>query len=362
MSLTLEELEPHYDKVEFQQLLAWDKVCIEIGDPEVRGQMGREFLRSMWPDELTYIQKTHFIKTKDGRLSLLVPNYAQKRFYEDVIQRCRRENRPIRGTILKARQLGFSTFIQSWQYEQCDRNRLRTSMTVSYDDPSTEELFQKAHLLHNMQVYARPKKRSRKNSLEFEDNKSVFYARTAGNLGLGRSFTFQHLHNSEIPWWPDAEQTLLALNQAVPAQSETSVFDESTARGAVGPFYEKWQRAEAGESDFIPFFAPWFWDPHYTLPFPSEDHKRRFARTQSSEDRRYQQRFGLDMEQMHWRSWCIRNNCGGSIRKFQQEYPASATEAFLTTGSPVFDVEKILALEDNVRPAWFVGEVLLQKQ
>jgi hypothetical protein len=38
-----------------------------------------------------------------------------------------------------------------------------------------------------------------------------------------------------------------------------------------------------------------------------------------------------------WRRWCIKNNCSGDVNMFKQEYPSNDIEAFLTTGTPVFD-------------------------
>ena len=136
-----------YDKSEVEQLVNIGKRLNSISNVVLRGDMGRQFLRAMWGDELEYIAKTHWIgTTTPGVKVLFQANYAQLRFYKDVIQTSRDAKLPIRGIILKARQLGFSTFMQSWQYEQCEREDLRHSMTVSFDEPSTKELFAKAHM------------------------------------------------------------------------------------------------------------------------------------------------------------------------------------------------------------------------
>ena len=37
------------------------------------------------------------------------------------------------------------------------------------------------------------------------------------------------------------------------------------------------------------------------------------------------------------RRWAIENNCGGDVELFRQEYPACPEEAFLSTGSCIFD-------------------------
>lgn len=87
---------------------------IELIRPEVAAQhseyernaVGRELLRRLWPYEDEWIQKTHWIATKEGKLSLLVWKPAQSRLYE-LIVKLKREGRFIRVIILKARQIGF---------------------------------------------------------------------------------------------------------------------------------------------------------------------------------------------------------------------------------------------------------------
>lgn len=324
-------------------------------DSKARGLMGRKLLRELWPDELQYMEKTHWLRTKDtdATVKRLLPRYAQKRFYDEVIQRCRAERRPIRGIVLKARQLGYSSFIQCWQYEQCDHYDARSSLTISYDDPSTQELLRKAKFVHQHMWFPRPTTRDAEGVIEFSDNGSVFQARTAGNFSAGRGDTFHHLHCSEIPMWADAGETLTSALQAVPTTANTSVFFESTAKGAMGEFYDAWRAAEGGRSDFVPFFAPWFWDPDYALEFASADHEARFARSLDVTERRLREAHNLTLQQLQWRRFKIRNELQGSEAKFRQEYPSTATEAFLTSGSPVFNADAIATLEENAtRPLW----------
>ena len=53
------------------------------------------------------------------------------------------------------------------------------------------------------------------------------------------------------------------------------------------------------------------------------------------------EKYGLDNNQLYWRRLEIAE--GGKL-KFQQEYPATADEAFIVSGSNVFNVEKLDAL------------------
>lgn len=325
---------------------------VDVAD-KLRNDLGRQFLRHLWPDEFELISKTHFLTTKrPGTITLFEPNYAQKKFYQDVIVAAREDERPIRGIVLKARQLGFSTLIQSWQFEQCDREHHRRAMTVSFDEESTQAMFNKAQFIRAQQWFPRPAPRDARDRLEF-DNGSVFYTQTAGSPHAGRSLTFHNLHCSELPLWTAPEETLASLLQSVPVQNDTSIFFESTAKGAVGEFYDAWKAAESGRSDFVPFFAPWYWDPDYRLAFPSDDHRQLFGRTMDVAERRLIERHQLELEQLHWRRYKIKNELQGSEAKFRQEFPSTAAEAFLTSGAPVFNPDAIAELEHNaIGPLW----------
>lgn len=253
-----------------------------------------------------------------------------------------------------------STFIQSWQYEQCDANPNRYSMTINYNEPMTEELFQKAKTIHDRLFFPRSLARARKDQLQFASpHSSIFHTETAGNLNAGRSLTLHHLHCSEVPMWPNGDEVVTSVHQSVPQLLSSSIFHESTAKGAQGAFYEYWNDAVAGRNNFVPFFAPWYWDPTYIQEFPSRDHERKFASTLSPQDLRYMEKYRLSIPQMAWRRWKIDNDLKGSERRFRQEYPADAEEAFLTTGSPAFDPEAVRDLTFQAAPPTWIGSITL---
>jgi len=355
-----EFLEQFYDRQEVAALEELRPILAREKDRKKRNTMGRAALRRMWPDERTYIERTHFIKTKQpGVIAQLRFNYVQQRFYDHVIVKARNENLPIRALLLKARQMGVSTMLQSWHYEQCDREPNRQALTISYDQDSSTELFMKGDFLHRNMWFAQETVRNSDQTLELK-NGSLSTVRTAGNLSAGRGDTYHHFHASEVPMWADASETLNSALQAIPERAGTSVVMESTAKGAVGEFYDAWRKAEAGGSYYVPFFAPWFWDPEYTTPFASPDHENAFGRTLDLTERRLLETHGLAIEQLHWRRRTIAGKCQGSEAKFRQEYPSTAKEAFLTTGSPVFSAEAIARLEENcTRPLW-VGNIHLE--
>jgi hypothetical protein len=181
---------------------------------------------------------------------------------------------------------------------------------------------------------------------------SEYYVRTAGNQAAGRGTTVQFMHYSELPSWSNATEVLDAADQCVPEKPGTSIFHESTAKGAQGEFYELWNESDRGNNAYVPFFAPWFWDAEYTFPLKG-DRRNKFARSMGHEDKELQARYNLTLEQMAWRRRTIENKLRGSLPAFKQEFPSCAEEAFLSTGHPAFNAESIMALYPNcTAPAW----------
>ena len=50
----------------------------------------------------------------------------------------------------------------------------------------------------------------------------------------------------------------------------------------------------------------------------------------------FSRQYNLDLEQIYWRRWAIKNRCQGDEQLFRQEFPSSWQEAFTTSGNPVF--------------------------
>lgn len=369
MSLQLYQLP---DQETLERLGGFEKAEIElIGEASEsfnkmaqgdRRLLGREFLTDLWPDPYTYAEKTHWILDNRvgsdtyAQLVRLVPNHAQRKFIE-VLRVQEAEGLPLRVIILKARQLGFSTFIQSWQYNQCDLFENRSSLTISYDDDSTKEMFQKAITIKRMQWMPQVARRDSGNLIELANN-SKFHTATAGKFNAGRSFTIHQLHCSELPMWPNATEVLTGVLQSVAYHRKTSVFLESTAKGAIGSFYEMWKAAEEGRSTYVPFFAPWFWDPEYTYHFKTDEQRTSWGRRHMGpEDRRYLKKYELSIDQMAWRHQKTQDGCEGNQLRFRQEFPADAREAFLTTGSPRFSADLVEALNHQCHEPVWAGDI-----
>lgn len=307
-----------------------------------------------------YIQTFLKIKTKNNEIVPFRLNEPQMRLYE-VIREQAQQKKPIRIIILKARQMGFSTLTEALIFHRTATKANVNSLIIAHKDDATTNLFNMSKLFYSeLPPMMKPQRRA-SNAKEIifdapakrEDLKglnSKIKCATAGGDGVGRSDTFSNVHISEFAFWTgDKMETLNGLLQSVPSTAGTMVIVESTANG-FDEFKRLWDAAVNKENDFIPVFFPWFELAEYSKPYDS------FQLTE--EEKELRQRYNLTLNQLTWRRWCIKNNCGGDINLFKQEYPASPEEAFIATGACVFDTETIIKRieELNKNPECYPGE------
>ena len=323
----------------------------------------KESLRRLKSDFEYYAPRTLKIKTKQGKLAKFKLNPMQRKI-NAVADRMRAEGRPVRIIALKARQIGVSTWAEGRIFHSTAMNELTSSLIVAHKEDASTNLFNMSKLFYEeMPAWLRPmKKASNAKELIFENPtpdtrakqanpglRSKIKIDTAKNLGAGRSETVHNLHVSELAFWDRAEEVMTGLMQAVPDAPGTMVIVESTANGLGGYFYELWQAAVAGLNEFEPVFIAWFENPEYSREFKDTEARRRLEADLDETERHLRDTFGVTLEQLNWRRWCIANNLNGDAEAFKQEYPSSPDEAFLTSGTPVYDVKTVLMRLQQVR-------------
>lgn len=305
----------------------------------------REKLRRLKSDFSYYADKLLKIRTKEGQLIPFELNAMQQKI-DNTIEQLQEEGKPVRLIILKYRQGGASTYTEGRIFHNTSMNKLTNSLIVAHEEDASTNLFNMSKLYYDeLPEPLKPmKKASNAKELVFENPtkddaekkanpglRSRIKIASANNMGVGRSATTHNLHVSEIAFWRDPETAMLGLMQTVPNTPNTTVVIESTANGVGDYFHDQWQKAKNGESDFVPLFFAWFEDPEYRMTVPDG-----FDLTE--EERKMKRQYKLDDEQLVWRRWCIKNNCGGDHELFKQEYPSDDMEAFLTSGRPRFDI------------------------
>ena len=305
-----------------------------------------------------YIEKCLKIRDKQGNIVPFKLNGPQNRLY-DQIKDLRAQGIPVRIIVLKARQMGFSTLIEAIIFWAAATARNVAGLVMAHQDDATSNIFGMAKRYYDyLPDRLKPMQRaSNARELLFASPTgskgkqrgldSSIRVSTAGGHGVGRSFTIKVAHLSEFAFWPgDKRDTLAGIMQAVPDEPDTMVFIESTANG-FDEFKDIWDNAvqawERGERDgWCPFFAAWWQMEEYRRPVPPG-----FTRTEEEEE--LARLYGLDDGQLSWRRWCIKINCGGDLDLFRQEYPSNPDEAFIASGSCIFDQTAIAAWRQAIK-------------
>lgn len=269
-------------------------------------------------------------------------NRAQEIITEKLEEQRKKTGR-VRAIILKARQQGISTYCAGRVFWKSYFSPHARSVVMAHDSATSDALFNMSkNLIKNMQGELSPEEH-RSNAKEiiikspsFKDKDAVASYRlyTAGSPEAGRGTTPTIAHLSEVAFWQHDEKILAGLFQGISQAAGTEVILESTANGAQGEFYRLWKGAVAGENEYLPIFLPWFLTPEYQREAPENMEL-------SIEEETLQEKYDLSLDQLYWRRLKIAE--GGEL-KFKQEYPSSADEAFIISGSNVFNVEKLDAL------------------
>lgn len=345
----------------------------------------QEFLWRIQNDTIWYAEKFLKIRDKNAKLIPFAFNDAQL-IMERIDRYCIENNILRRYIILKARQMGLSTYTEGKMYHDTTTNTFKNTMIITQEDQATQNLFNMAKLFFDeMPMELKPmRKTSNERALTFENPtlnpeeklknpglRSKYSVATANAVEVGRSFTIHNLHASEVAFWAKPEITMTGLMQAVADNMDTLVILESTANGVGGYFYKMWQEATRGENDFIPIFLPWFTDKNYTKPFKSEKDKEIFAELvnttynneKGEEIHTYywtlMNDFNLTLEQINWYDYTKRNKCQNNDDIMKQEYPSTPDEAFISTGRPVFNGRALSKYKKHTKEPTRIGNLVV---
>lgn len=261
------------------------------------------------------------VRNKAGRLQPLKANKAQTVFEE----RRGREN-----IVLKARQMGMSTWIAGRFLLKTVLIPGTTTLMVAHTRDSAESLFTVVtrmweNLPTPLRRYAGGPGRSNIGQITFPKIESEFRIAGASEPNAGRGLSVQNLHCSEVArWGGDAAETLAGLRAALVPGGELVL--ESTPNGAYGCFHAEWQGADG--SGMVRHFAPWWFEPSYVGTA---------AANYTEEESVLANRAELTAEQVGFRRELARRF--GALRA--QEFAEDSVSCFRASGSCFFDLEAV---------------------
>jgi hypothetical protein len=339
-----------------------------------------EQLKDVWRDDFpAFTEDALKITTKDGELVPFRLNRAQRALW-DIIDRIRKQDRPVRVFVLKARQLGFSTMTQALAYWRATLWSNSNALIVSHELESANALFLKSKMFQALiPAEVRPmQKLNNRRELHFENPdpakieenpglNSRIIVQTADNAHLGASLTLQFVHLSEFARYEqirfNVNVAMATLMQTVPRRKNTYVIIETTAQG-FGYAKDFWDRKDDG---YEKVFISWVADEMYTASTPL-----RLDELSDIEDSKYgDERYALELvleelrrwypeitddaarmtealKRLRWRRETLVESCAGDLSLFRQEYPLTADEAFLHTGTQVFDTRKLADIREAI--------------
>ncbi len=291
------------------------------------------------------------IKPKVGEILKwpdLKPNYLQ-RLESDVVHWCLVHNRPCRIIKLKPRQKGSSTFSVANAFMYLSNMRGTGAIIGGAHAQST-------NLFRMLKTYAENDEffKSLGNPCKVLDrearwaNGSIMEQLTAKNGEAGRSGTYQVVIATEVARWAEegvanAKDLLSGLLKCVADEPLTLIELESTANGASGDFYERWQggitfdELKSGKDGYVKLFAAW-----YQFSDSVRDPKLEEGREQCVPPDRVEElraKYGLNDWQIAWMQWAVREECSKDWDMFCEDYPFDAESAFRTSGRRRFNVQ-----------------------
>jgi hypothetical protein len=342
----------------------------------------KAFRKRLAEDYLFYAPICHKITNKSGQLVPFELNESQLHVHGLLKKELERKGY-VRAIMLKCRQWGGSTFVESWFYHKISHRKGKRAVIMTEADLSRDNLFNMVKTFHeNAPKAVRPALRaSNERALIFDTPKgslsrglkSRYDVKTCESKG-GLGITTHFIHLSEYAFFKDsALNTVAGLLESVPSEfpaiEGTQIIIESTANGVGGIFYNTWkesekQEAEGKDPEYLRIFIPWFYHSQYNKSINKEQLQELKDTLDDDEKWLLKQECPngklVSYRQLAWRRWKVSTipaPVGFSQAEFfKQWYPATADEAFIYSGKQVFPISQIKNAEDECYTPLSVGD------
>jgi len=289
------------------------------------------------------LNNLYYIVDKDGKKVKFKPNWAQEKILDNLW---------FFNIILKARQLGITTFFCILYLDQVLFKANKSAGIIAHTDGDTKKIFQRIkfaweNLPEMLKESIGYPETDSVGEMKFPNGSTIFVARST------RGSTLQYLHISEFAKicakYPEKAREIVtgAINSV---EKGNFVSIESTAEGKEGFFYDytvEAQQAEAegkplSELDFKYFFFPWWQESKYTIDakFPiTKEYEQYFDKLQAEHG------IVLQEGQKRWYIAKKKKNDEDMLR----EYPSTWQEAFLAQIEGAYYAQQMQAVYKDQR-------------
>jgi hypothetical protein len=295
-------------------------------------------------DQEWRLNNLYYIKSKQGKKIKFKMNWAQKAIWKDLWYF---------SIILKARQLGVTTFFCILYLDLVLFSEHKTAGIIAHKDKDARKIFKEKvkfawdNLPEGLKDMLGPPNSDSAGELAFPNGSSIFVSTST------RGGTIQYLHISEFGYicahYPGkAEEIVTGSINSV--ESGQLVTIESTAEGRSGYFFDFCDRAmkqalagiKLSPLDFKFFFFSWWENPGYRLDVGrkvfDERHKEYFKQLKEKHE------IDLDVGQKMW--YVQKHAINGD--NMLAEYPSLPEEAFHSSiKGAYYASEMVRVYEDN---------------
>ena len=357
-------------------------------------KVSRTFIRLRYKHDFAFWCATLVkIHNKDAGSDVLFRLWYPQRILVSRFEECRRAGKPIRLILLKARQWGGSTTTQVYMaWLQIFHKKGLNSLIIAHQGTASDEIKDMfdtmikdypVEFLHKMgDAYSEDEPKmvgvGKSGSTSRVPQRSCkIKIGTAERPDGCRGGAYSLVHLSEVGIWKKTdgkspEDIVRSACSGILLRPLTMIVMESTANGT-GNFFHTEYKAAADpniKSQYSALFIAWFQIEKYRLPFASTKEARDFALTlwlnrdnnnvmsRREESGRYLWwlwQKGASLEAIHW---YIEERAGkNSHGVMASEYPSDDDEAFVHSGSMVFDKFLVNEFDRDCKPPRYIGDV-----
>lgn len=364
--------------------------CMEVEYNEVdRLKVIEQFVRLRFRYDFPFWAATQvYIKNKDGGEDVLFRLTRPQRRFVARLERLRKAEKPIRIVLLKARQWGGSTTSQLYMaWLQLIHKVGLNSLIIAHQGTGSDEIKD----MFDRMIKAYPVEMLHKLGEVYKENepKLVGVGKSGSiyrvpqrncKIKIGtaerpdgcRGGDYSLVHLSEVGLWKATEgkkpeDIVRSACSGVLYRPYTMIVYESTANGTGNFFQREYDAAKKGDSQFEAMFVSWFDIEKYSQPivdikaFAANLYDNRENANVSSareESGRYLWALwekGATLEAINW--YVLERAKYNDHASMASEYPSDDIEAFVHSGTMVFDKYKVEDFDKCCKEPRHVGDV-----
>lgn len=365
-----------------------ENLGVEYSD-EDRLKVIEQFVRLRFRYDFAFWAATLvYIKNKDGGVDVLFRLTRPQRRFVERLESLRKADKPIRIILLKARQWGGSTTSQLYMaWLQLIHRVGLNSLIIAHQGSGSDEIKD----MFDRMIKAYPVEMLHKLGEAYSDNEPKF-------VGVGKSGSifrvpqrnckikigtaerpdgcrggdYSLVHLSEVGLWKATEgkkpeDIVRSACSGVLYRPYTMIVYESTANGTGNFFQREYDSAKKGDSQFEAMFVSWFDIEKYSLKvddieaFAANLYDNRnndnvkSSREESGKYLWWLWNKGATLEAIHW--YILERAKYNEHASMASEYPSDDIEAFVHSGTMVFDKYKVDAFDRYCKEPRYIGEV-----